>query len=60
LTLGFFHEKEGALIRMFTSNKWKSGRFAKTKGGKTVEDVVLDKDFLKNIITCLKGALPLL
>jgi len=30
---------------MFTKNYWKSSRFAKTKDGKIVEDVVLDKDF---------------
>jgi len=45
---------------MFTSNEWKSDRFAKTNDGKIVEDVVLDKDFLKNTITGLKGALPLI
>ena len=59
MTLGFLHENNGTLIRMFTSNEWKSGRFVKTQDGKTVEDVVLDKEFWKNIITCLKGALPL-
>ena len=45
LTLGCLHENKGALIRMFTKNYWKSSRFAKTKDGKIVEDVVLDKDF---------------
>jgi len=60
LTLGCLHENKGALIRMFTSNEWKSSKFAKTNDGKIVEDVVLDKEFWKNIITCLKGALPLI
>jgi len=45
---------------MFTSYEWKSTRFAKTNDGKIVEDALLDKDFWKNIITCLKGALPLI
>nr|KYP48416.1 hypothetical protein KK1_029878 [Cajanus cajan] len=60
LTLGCLHENKGALIRMFTSNEWKSSRYAKTKDGKTVENVVLDKGFWGNIIICLKGALPLI
>ncbi|XP_027941001.1 uncharacterized protein LOC114194784 [Vigna unguiculata] len=60
LTLGCLHENKGALIRMFTSNEWKSSKFAKTNDGKIVEDVVLDKEFWKNIITCLKGAFPLI
>ncbi|RDX78510.1 Pre-mRNA-splicing factor ATP-dependent RNA helicase DEAH1, partial [Mucuna pruriens] len=58
LTLGCLHENKGALIRMFTSNEWRSSRFAKTKDGKLVEDVVLDKEFWKNII--IKGACPLI
>ena len=45
---------------MFTSNEWKSSKFAKTNDGKIVEDIVLDKKFWKNIITCLKGTLPLI
>jgi len=45
---------------MFTSNEWKFSKFPKTTDGKIAEDVVLDKEFLKNIITCLKGALPLI
>ena len=38
----------------------KSSRFAKTNDGKILEDVVLDKDFQKNIITCLEGVLPVI
>ncbi|RDX78304.1 hypothetical protein CR513_41443, partial [Mucuna pruriens] len=60
LTLGCLHENKGTLIRMFTSNEWKSSRFAKTKDGKLIEDVILDKEFWKNIIICLKGACPLI
>jgi len=58
--LGCLHENKRVLIRMFSSHEWKFSRFAKTKDGKMVEDVVLDKDLWKNVITCLKGALPLI
>jgi len=34
--------------------------FVKTNNGKVVKDVVLDKNFWKNILTCLKGTLPLI
>ncbi|KAK4253734.1 hypothetical protein QN277_010373 [Acacia crassicarpa] len=44
---------------MFTSEEWKSSWFAKTKDGKLIEDVVLNKAFWKDIVTCLKGAYPL-
>ncbi|RDX66288.1 hypothetical protein CR513_54955, partial [Mucuna pruriens] len=47
MTLGCFHESKGALIRMFTSNEWKSSRCG------------FGKEFWKNIIICLKGACPL-
>jgi len=60
LTLYRLHETKGALIRMFTSKAWKSSQFAKTSGGKFVEDVVLDKEFWKNVTICLNGANPLL
>ena len=41
----------------------KNGRLVslqKQNDGNMVEDVVLDKEFWKSIITCLKGALPLI
>ncbi|XP_061365791.1 uncharacterized protein LOC133309070 [Gastrolobium bilobum] len=60
LTLGCLNDNRGALIRMFSSNEWKSSRFARTKKGKLIEDVVMDKRFWKNIIVCLKGAYPLI
>lgn len=34
--------------------------FVKISDGKIIEYVVLDKDFWKNILTCLKGALSLI
>jgi hypothetical protein len=45
---------------MFTSKQWKDGPFAKTKDGKLVQNIVLDKDFWKNVILCLRAAFPLL
>ncbi|XP_024641095.1 uncharacterized protein [Medicago truncatula] len=60
LTLDRLQETKGALRRIFTSKAWKSSPFAKTSGGKFVEDVVLDKEFWKNVMICLKGANPLI
>ena len=55
--LGCLHENKGALVRMFTSDEWKSSRFAKTNDEKILGCGFRPK-FWKNIITCLKGALP--
>lgn len=44
---------------MFTSKRWKSNEFAETKNGKFVEDLVLDKEFWKDVMICYKGANPL-
>ena len=44
---------------MFTFKEWKSSQFAKTKDEKLIENVVLDKDFWKDIVTCLRSAYPL-
>lgn len=48
LTLGCLMENKGVLIRIFTSNEWTLSKF------------VIDKEFWKNIIICLKGAFPLI
>jgi hypothetical protein len=45
---------------MFTSDQWKTSKFASSRDEKSVEDVVLDKDFWKGIVICLKGANPLI
>ncbi|XP_058725529.1 uncharacterized protein LOC131596808 [Vicia villosa] len=60
LTLASLLENKGALRRMFTSEEWKSSQFAKTIAGRSAEDVVLDKEFWKNVTICLKGANPLI
>jgi hypothetical protein len=43
---------------MFTSKKWKSTEFAERNNGKSVEDLVLDKAFWKNVMICYEGANP--
>lgn len=60
LTLGCLNDNKGALMRMFISNEWKSSRFAKTKDGKHVENMIMDSRFWKNIVVCLKGTYPLI
>jgi hypothetical protein len=60
LTLRCLYENKGSLIRMFTSDQWKTSKFASSRDGKSVEDVVLDKEFWKGIVICLKGANPLI
>jgi hypothetical protein len=58
LSLCLLHENKRALIRMFTSKKWKSSEFAETKDGKSVEDLVLNNEFWKNVMICYEGANP--
>jgi len=60
LTLGCLNENKGSLIRMFTSNEWQSSQLVKTRDGGLVENLILDKEFWKNILNCLRGALPLI
>jgi len=60
LTLGYLLEHKGPLIRIFTSDEWKDTYFARTKDGSSVEEVVLDKEFWKSIVICLKGAFPIM
>ncbi|XP_058770929.1 uncharacterized protein LOC131644443 isoform X2 [Vicia villosa] len=60
LTLDCLYENKVALRKMFISKEWRSSQFAKTSVGKSVEDVVFDKEFWKNILMCLKGAGPLI
>jgi len=45
---------------MFTSKEWQCSRLVKTRDGGFVENLILDKKFWKNMLTCLKGALPLI
>ncbi|PNY17483.1 HAT family dimerization domain containing protein [Trifolium pratense] len=60
LTLRCLAENKSALIRMFTSNEWTISKFAKTADGKLIEEVIMDKEFWKDVIICLKGAGPLI
>ncbi|CAK8532050.1 unnamed protein product [Lathyrus sativus] len=45
---------------MFKSKGWRSSQFAKTSVRKSVEDVVFDNEFWKNVLICLKCANPLM
>jgi len=45
---------------MFTSDEWKQTRSVRTRDKNLVENVVLDKEFSKSIIICLKGAFPIM
>ncbi|XLS52131.1 hypothetical protein HN51_012808, partial [Arachis hypogaea] len=60
LTLGSLNEKKNPIIRMFISDEWKESKCSKTRDGKNIENIVLDKIFWGNIIHCLRGAYPLL
>jgi len=60
LTLGCLNDNKGSLIRMFTSEEWQSSQFVKTRDGGFVESLILDKEFWKNILNCLRGAMPLI
>jgi hypothetical protein len=51
------HQQE--LIDMFKSNEWKTSKLAKSKDGTIVQKIVLSKLFWKNVLTCLRGAFPL-
>ncbi|RHN50129.1 putative ribonuclease H-like domain-containing protein [Medicago truncatula] len=61
-TLCCIHENKGALVRMFTSEEWKStsNEFAEPKSRKWAEDMILDKEFWKYVMICYKGVKPLL
>ena len=60
LSLGCLNDNKGSLIRMFTSEEWQSSQFVKTRNGGFVESLILDKKFWKNILNCLRGAMPLI
>jgi hypothetical protein len=59
-TLCVIHENKGALVRMFTSEEWKSSEFAEPRSRKWAEDMILDKEFWKYVMICYKGVKPLL
>ncbi|XP_019451830.1 PREDICTED: uncharacterized protein LOC109353928 [Lupinus angustifolius] len=60
LTLGCLLNIKGALRRMFTSIEWKEIQHARTRYGKSVENMIMDNMYWKNIVTFLKGVLPLI
>lgn len=61
LTLACLHELKGALITMFSSDKWKLSRSAASQEGKRIEAIVLDsRDFWLHVAYCLRAAMPIL
>ncbi|CAJ2670809.1 unnamed protein product [Trifolium pratense] len=60
LTLGCLNDHRDELISMFKSNEWKTSKLAKSKDGIIVQKIVLNKMFWKNVLTCLRGAFPLI
>lgn len=47
-------------MALFASNKWKSSKYSLTIEGKRIQRIVLDnRGFWQVLVTCLKGALPL-
>ncbi|XP_038690695.1 uncharacterized protein LOC119989295 isoform X2 [Tripterygium wilfordii] len=59
-TLRCLSEHKASLMTMFSSSKWKGSEFVRTEEGKRVENIVLDGRFWKNVILCLKAALPMI
>jgi len=53
------NEHQSELINLFNSKEWKTSKFSKSKDGKLVQKAVLNKLFWKDILTCLRGAFPL-
>ncbi|GKU92797.1 hypothetical protein SLEP1_g6474 [Rubroshorea leprosula] len=47
-------------MTMFSSNTWKSDKFACTKGGKLVESTILDGSFWEDITICLRATGPII
>ncbi|XP_042441219.1 uncharacterized protein LOC122026547 [Zingiber officinale] len=60
LTLSCFKELKVFLMTMFSSQSWKTSRFAKTNEGKCVEQTISDSKFWHNVVVCLKAAIPLI
>jgi len=60
LTLSCLNVNRAALMSMFSSNDWKSSKFASSQDGRKVQNMVLDSRFWKNIVSCLKAAGPLI
>ncbi|XP_059658347.1 uncharacterized protein LOC132304614 [Cornus florida] len=61
LTLQRLNQLKGELMNLFTSSKWKSSKFARTRQRKRVEGVAFDnRNFWINVANCLKAAIPLI
>ncbi|KAJ1424466.1 Ribonuclease H-like superfamily [Sesbania bispinosa] len=60
LTLGCLNDNKASLMSLFSSNDWKSSKFASTQEGRRVQSMALDSRLWKKIIICLKAAAPLM
>ena len=61
LTLRRLHEQKGALLSLFSSNKWRSSRFASSTKGKSIAAIVFDnRYFWAYVVVCLKASTPLI
>nr|KYP37160.1 hypothetical protein KK1_041673 [Cajanus cajan] len=50
---------KGTLTGLFTSKEWTSSQLAKTEDEKFMENLVIDKEFWKNILNCMKNTFSL-
>ena len=60
LTLSCLIDNKARLMNLFSSNEWKASQYAKLVKGKKVQKMVLDSRFWKNVMTCLRAAIPLI
>ncbi|WOL00738.1 hypothetical protein Cni_G09451 [Canna indica] len=60
LTLNCPNDNKTVLMSMFSSEDWKSSKFASTPEGKKIQNMALDSRLWKNIIIYLKAAAPLI
>ncbi|GFY88794.1 hypothetical protein Acr_06g0007340 [Actinidia rufa] len=61
LTLRRLHEQKGALLSLFSSNKWRSSRFSSSTKGKRIAAIVFDNRYFgAYVVVCLKAAIPLI
>lgn len=60
LTLDCLNKNKEALMKIFLSDEWKTTRIAKTTDGKFIANVVLDREFYRKVVICLRGTFSVL
>jgi len=60
LTLACLHVMKASLMNMFSSEEWQTSKFGTSQEGRTIQNMVLDSRFWKNVSTCLKVVAPLM